>query len=174
MTNDAPYAFASSTAPYEYPTSGSWIIGAVERTYGGIVYRFYPARDARSGHFSDTGFPADGSRPIRVDPADGTTSFPTVSGVTGKVGKNYPRLQRYSKTERETSGPRKGKAKQLVSLKLHQAVALLWGAKNTSGIPLSDAQCVDHLKEGNKLDWSLVNLEFKMQRANALKGMGFA
>jgi hypothetical protein len=103
------------------------------------------------GESCDIGFPEDGTNPVvfsRNEVVKVSTSIDT-----------YPVVWRGAMT---------GK------LYVHIAVALLWGAENNSGLPMSLALTVDHRVEGNKADFRLMNLQWltkqhNIQKANAEK-----
>ena len=162
ITEMVPYAFEESAFPHKFSPTGSWIKNFQSRTMdmggdtGLVEFRSFPATDSREGLWSDTWFPRNGGVPIRIVGSEIT--MPVVSYTR----QDYPYVQRTDSSKKKGSSGYKRVAK------LHKFVAQLWGAQNDSGMPMCDAQCVDHLHD-NKNDWSVDELRLVSLRKNSRK-----
>ena len=134
------------------PVSSAWV-PFISKSRDGRLYRcFKPDAPGKYGVFSYVGFPSDGS--------------PTINIHTGKtVGSTTTDGYPFLATKRKIDG-------EVVqfNLKTHIAVSYLWGAPNASGHPMSEMLVVDHIKEGNKLNFAASNLQLLTQTQNAKKG----
>jgi hypothetical protein len=62
--------------------------------------------------------------------------------------------------------------KNHVHQSIHQAVAHLFGVRKVTDMPMSLLLVVDHIAEGDRLDFRAINLQFVSQLQNSQKGNG--
>ena len=130
------------------PVKGSWVYKhMVARTFKGkLYYSFTPDAPGVFGESCDIGFPLDGTSPVDF-------SCNEYVKVSTRID-TYPYVRRGAMTRK---------------LLVHVAVALLGGAVNNSGLPMSKTLTVDHKVEGNKADFRLSNLQFLTMAQNIRK-----
>jgi hypothetical protein len=137
------YAFPEK--PTLGPGGDAWT-GCLVRLFRGITYRSFLPTDPYFGDFTNFGFPSDGSQ---------VYNFHTQRYQKGSIQSGYPSV-----------------SKDGVWQTIHVAVAYLFGAPKITDMPMSLLLVVDHIKEGNKLDFSLANLQIATQLQNSQKGNG--
>ena len=122
-----------------------------EVTRGGVAYRSFVPSDEEFGGLSKLFFPRNGGEILRYK--GGTFERANQSYTT----KGYPTVI-------------SGNDKPYKAFLVHKAVALLWGApKRTAHAMYHSALCVDHW-DGDKLNYSVDNLQWLTNRQNTLKG----
>ena len=125
-----------------------------EVTIKGTVYRsFKGGLPGRLAALSVVGFPSDGSQAINL----------RSKKLLGAGAAGYPRAK-----------ISKGTPPAVVDsvIKLHVAIAWLWGAPKhpkARELPMSGELVVDHIVEGDKYDWRVENLQFTTQAHNVQK-----
>jgi len=117
------------------------------RELNGITYRSFPSTDRYFGDFADFGFPSDGSAPYNF------------------------RTQRFSLKTKTSDGYPAVTSSLFMN---HVAVAYLFGVRKITDLPMSLLLVVDHIKEGDKTNFSLANLQIATQLQNVQKGNGVA
>jgi hypothetical protein len=135
------------------PKGDAWVVcGERNRIRGkffGKVGRHFLSSDPKYGEWADFTFFSDGTKPISP-----------IGNEVGKLLGGYIAV-----TKRKEGGDRGDN----INLKVHQAVALLFGAPKKTAYPMSELLVIDHIVEREKTNFNINNLQILSGLQNLAK-----